>query len=489
MQTQNYDLGDFIEMESMQFVNPHEINPLIENESLDTPSVYSQVSSNAHNMPQIGAQNNIKLKMEEFSDLSCLLSGTQIDLSGAAVELDTPVFDKDAFDFTTQPSVKSNENICDLKVKVEYNAQIYSCGKNMYRNLTSATDNKVQNKENYSISILGNKQPEMNLYQPYAQNISSRNKTDDMLGHPYQELPMFDSTAAHNEMSSNSDLSVNNNIKYSYSTVPSPQEDRYSYISSPGNDQQADFSMPDHDYLYDTKPRLNLMTDQFKFPIKSEIASVLNTPDVIDEVVNLGPNFNILDLVNNEDITILSADEDLVASLTSPSTSSMPPSTPSVTSSQPSSPIKKSIKRRISQEDDDDDDEDYLPPTKKKSTVRLTDIDIEDSNSSDDSEYETKKSVRKTKTSKPRGRPPKRADSVSSDMSRDPDVSKYRELRDKNNEASRKSRLKRKMKEIEYEQEADELRSKNIRLKAQVEELEKMVSTFRNNLFKILVNK
>jgi len=90
---------------------------------------------------------------------------------------------------------------------------------------------------------------------------------------------------------------------------------------------------------------------------------------------------------------------------------------------------------------------------------------------------------------KPRGRPPRRADSVSSDGSKDQDVSRYRELRDKNNEASRKSRLKRKIKDQEYEKEADELHMKNIRLKAQVEELEKMVSTFRDNLFKILVAK
>lgn len=78
---------------------------------------------------------------------------------------------------------------------------------------------------------------------------------------------------------------------------------------------------------------------------------------------------------------------------------------------------------------------------------------------------------------------------MSSDGSKDQDVSRYRELRDKNNEASRKSRLKRKIKDQEYEKEADELHMKNIRLKAQVEELEKMVSTFRDNLFKILVAK
>lgn len=186
-----------------------------------------------------------------------------------------------------------------------------------------------------------------------------------------------------------------------------------------------------------------------------------------------------------QDITIISTDEELLSSLISQTVSSSEPSTPSITSSKSSSPVKKSRRRQYL--DEDDDDEDYLPPTKKQSTVRLADIDI-DNSSSDDSYYQPKKSGRKA-VAKPRGRPPKRGDSVSSDGSKDQDGSKYRELRDKNNEASRKSRLKRKIKEQEYEQEADELQMKNIRLKTQVEELEKMVSTFRNNLFKILVTK
>lgn len=129
----------------------------------------------------------------------------------------------------------------------------------------------------------------------------------------------------------------------------------------------------------------------------------------------------------------------------------------------------------------DDDDEDYVPPSERNAHKRLAIEDISDSDS--DIEIE-----RKVKT-KPRGRPPKRTGSISSDCSKDSDASKYRELRDKNNEASRRSRLKRKLKEQELEGEADELYSKNIKLKAQVEELEKLVTKFREDLFKIMIRK
>lgn len=95
-----------------------------------------------------------------------------------------------------------------------------------------------------------------------------------------------------------SNLSVysnNNTIKMSNSTGTSPQDDRYSCISSPAEE----FSVPENfDYTQDTKPRLNLMLERFKFPVKQEGMSTLNTPDVIDEVVQMGSDFNILDLVN-----------------------------------------------------------------------------------------------------------------------------------------------------------------------------------------------
>lgn len=129
----------------------------------------------------------------------------------------------------------------------------------------------------------------------------------------------------------------------------------------------------------------------------------------------------------------------------------------------------------------DDDDEDYVPPSERISAKKRI---LAEDDSDSDSEDEVERKVKKA-----RGRPPKRTGSVSSDCSKDSDASKYRELRDKNNEASRRSRLKRKLKEQELESEADELYSKNIKLKAQVEELEKLVTKFREDLFKIMIRK
>lgn len=151
-----------------------------------------------------------------------------------------------------------------------------------------------------------------------------------------------------------------------------------------------------------------------------------------------------------------------------------------VTQLQPHIARKRPRKRRLP----DDDDEDYVPPSERiAAKKRLPSEGYSDSDSDDEVEFE-----RKVKN-KTRGRPPKRTGSVSSDCSKDSDASKYRELRDKNNEASRRSRLKRKLKEQELESEADELHSKNIKLKAQVEELEKLVTKFREDLFKIMIRK
>ncbi|XP_066138363.1 uncharacterized protein [Euwallacea fornicatus] len=483
MHSHTDDLDDYMDMETMKFVNPYEVNPIIDvTASSEISTIPSQVSlSPDYIITQKDGVLQNQLKMEEFSDLSALLLGEipNVDLTGCTDELNTPVFDKEAFDFTP-PSTKLDENKTGLKVKVEYNSQYYSRGKNLLSDLDLALDNQLQSN---NVNEMGNEQCDMYLYQPFAQSITTKENSIDF-GHDFLgEMLSFKEASLANNLSIN-----NNNIKDSNSTSASPQDDRYSCISSPAEDQQVDVSVPDHfDQICKKPPALNLMLDQYKFPIKEEGLSTLNTPDVIDEVVLMGTDFNILKLVNNEDIATINADNDFLQTLTSPSAFSSEPSTPSTTGSQ-DTPAKRPRKRRMS-DDDYDDDEDYVPPSyKKRSTVSLADIDIENSNSSDDSYYQPSKS-KKLKVSKRRGRPPKRGQSVSSEGSKDQEVSRYRELRDKNNEASRKSRLKRKEKEKECEKEADELNSRNIRLKAQVEELEKMVTTFRTNLFKILVTK
>ncbi|KOC68488.1 hypothetical protein WH47_10728, partial [Habropoda laboriosa] len=68
-------------------------------------------------------------------------------------------------------------------------------------------------------------------------------------------------------------------------------------------------------------------------------------------------------------------------------------------------------------------------------------------------------------------------------------VSHYRESREKNNEASRKSRMNKKAKEIEMSNKATELERVNRMLKMKVEELEKLVTTMRSALLRSALKK
>lgn len=86
-----------------------------------------------------------------------------------------------------------------------------------------------------------------------------------------------------------------------------------------------------------------------------------------------------------------------------------------------------------------------------------------------------------------RGRPPKRREStVSSICSIDDNSSsvsthelRYRELRDKNNEASKRSRMNRKLKELQMEKLAMELEERNKKLRVRAEILEDMTKKLR----------
>ncbi|XP_076252508.1 uncharacterized protein LOC143191378 isoform X1 [Rhynchophorus ferrugineus] len=443
---QECDIGDFAEMESMQFVNPHDVNPLIGPAStLWATGPSQQVSSKPLNMLH---SDDIQLKMEEFGDLSALLSvaNPNAKLTAYTDELNTPIFDKDAFDFP-----EFNDDDKDLKVKVEYNAQLYPFS----GALQPAPSNDNANMFLYQSQLLRDSAP--------------------------VAIPSFMADKGQPNVSLDN-INLNSNITYcSSSNLPSPQDDQYSYVSSPADDQQLATSP--YSGHCNTKPKLNLNIDQFNCSIKEEGPSALNTPDLIEDVVNMGSEFDLLDLVNG-DITVLNVDADFLSVQTNRSEDQYSPSSGTTTSPPPS---KRPRKRKAFY---DDDDEDYIPPSNnRQSTVNLNDLDGDtaDNYSTDDSDYEVKKTpVKRAKLGKPRGRPPKRTDSLSSDGSKDTELSKYRELRDKNNEASRRSRLKRKIKEQEYEKEADELREKNIKLKTQVEELEKLVNTYRKDLFSIL---
>lgn len=66
----------------------------------------------------------------------------------------------------------------------------------------------------------------------------------------------------------------------------------------------------------------------------------------------------------------------------------------------------------------------------------------------------------------------------------DDSLSQYRECREKNNEASRRSRMNKKAKESEMSVRAIELERDNKVLKMKVEELEKLVTSMRNALLR-----
>lgn len=66
---------------------------------------------------------------------------------------------------------------------------------------------------------------------------------------------------------------------------------------------------------------------------------------------------------------------------------------------------------------------------------------------------------------------------------------RYRELRDKNNEASRRSRQNRKDKERSMFTALEEAERKNVRLKARAEELEKLVTSLRQLLLQVVLKK
>lgn len=76
-----------------------------------------------------------------------------------------------------------------------------------------------------------------------------------------------------------------------------------------------------------------------------------------------------------------------------------------------------------------------------------------------------------------------------SDSDDDVALTQYRECREKNNEASRRSRMNKKAKESEMAKRATELERDNKILKMKVEELEKLVTSMRNALLRSALKK
>lgn len=148
-----------------------------------------------------------------------------------------------------------------------------------------------------------------------------------------------------------------------------------------------------------------------------------------------------------------------------------------------------SIKRRHNSEDSDENYTPYMEPTPKKSKRRKNNIPIKDMITA----LEGSRQLTKAR----RGRPPKRRQSaVSSTCSIDENSSctsnqegKYRELRDKNNEASKRSRMNRKLKELQMEQLAVDLEERNKKLKVKADILEDMTKRLKDALMTAILQK
>ncbi|XP_034234813.1 uncharacterized protein LOC117641521 [Thrips palmi] len=138
-------------------------------------------------------------------------------------------------------------------------------------------------------------------------------------------------------------------------------------------------------------------------------------------------------------------------------------------SPSPSEETRPSRRRRTTSSKYDSD-EDFTVPSRKSPKKSLTSI----------SEEEEDTKVKRPRSSVKRG---ERSVSTSSESDR------YRELRDRNNEASRKSRLTRKARETELGKQAEVLTRENRVLKVKVDEMENLVKKLREALLQSMMNK
>lgn len=149
-------------------------------------------------------------------------------------------------------------------------------------------------------------------------------------------------------------------------------------------------------------------------------------------------------------------------------------------------------KRRHDSEDSDKTytpDEEYIPRTYTKRKQKKPSIPIKEMILKLEGSQELKKARR--------GRPPKiRRESTVSICSIDDTNSnvsaqdtKYRELRDKNNEASKRSRMNRKLKELQTEQLALDLEERNKKLKIKADILEEMTKKLKDALMTAILQK
>ncbi|KAG7309959.1 hypothetical protein JYU34_004474 [Plutella xylostella] len=207
----------------------------------------------------------------------------------------------------------------------------------------------------------------------------------------------------------------------------------------------------------------------------------ITTPDVLSYVEQLEKEKSYpiehnlsSEWPTTEDTTMFASTETSKAN--SPAHLDYEPITPKTESHIESDDDIKSVTSRKRRRDSEDSDETYRPEktSSKKYRRRKPSVPIQDMIQA----LEESRPATKAR----RGRPPKRRDSnVSSICSAGPSSTpdKYREVRDKNNEASKRSRMNRKLKELQMEQLALDLEERNKRLQVRADVLEDMTKRLK----------
>lgn len=169
------------------------------------------------------------------------------------------------------------------------------------------------------------------------------------------------------------------------------------------------------------------------------------------------------------------------------------PITPNSESQVESENEEKPLSSRKRRHNSEDSDESYTPdaeytPRNSKRKPKKPNIPIKDMILALEGSQQLKKARR--------GRPPKRRESTVSVCSIDDANSnvsaqemKYRELRDKNNEASKRSRMNRKLKELQMEQLVLDLEDRNQKLKVKADILEEMTKKLKDALMTAILQK
>ncbi|XP_014240486.1 uncharacterized protein LOC106661533 [Cimex lectularius] len=392
-------------------------------------------------------------------------------------ELHTPQFTKDEFNFSDVGNVK----VLDDKSQVDSESDLW--GTDLFR--TNCLMLGEENNNNDTIQLLD---------VPYNNN----NNNSDKL---FEESNLL--------------LNVKSPLKNSSGNVMLSQ----SVVSPQSIDSKQMFMEPNYLVAQNEKNNLSVLglnqikeeesgytvpqcaNNQERPKLKLDIAAAttsktnstiyqINTPDVLRPVTDINASFDLVDYVDSGedyiDLLAGSCDLDVVEKDHNYLGSQIviPQKEPKI-KSEPPSPVHEPIVEEVLKQ--------TVPDLIKTERGRIIKKQRKDSESdyvfdsdefSDDSTYSPTPAKRKPRQKR------KRRDSVVSEASSSRDApDKYRELRDRNNEASRRSRYNRKQRDVEMKLMEGKLEKENLHLKTKAERMEKLVVELRAAILKSIRNK